>query len=460
MSLKLYNSATSQKEDFKSILPNQVLMYCCGPTVYDDPHLGNFRTFIFYDLVKRVLIQNNFKVKQVVNITDIDDKIIDKVNSGEMDYKELTTKFNDVFLQHSKTLSIEKADEYPKTSDHVPAMIDFIKQLIDKGHAYNANGNIFFDTDGYNQYGKFINMENIEALDDEDNALGKKNQKDFTLWKAWKEEDGDITWESEWGNGRPAWHTECAVLATESLGNAIDIHCGGIDLKFPHHENETAQVEALLGATFSNYWLHSEHLTLEEEKMSKSLGNTVNISDLLEKYSPETLRLFLLSSHYRSKIYFSDKKLDDSSKMLDKINRFIEHIGINTLESSNANISDDYTRFLDALNDDLNTPEALGIFFDFINKKNKKIHDNSLSEKDIKESQEFIAGFNSIFCVINQSSLKNQEIPSEVQKLASLREKMRNQQKWEEADKLRGEIEKLGWLIEDLKDSQKLLKKK
>ena len=460
MSLKLYNSATSQKEDFKSILPNQVLMYCCGPTVYDAPHLGNFRTFIFYDLVKRVLIQNNFKVKQVVNITDIDDKIIDKVNSGEMDYKELTTKFNDVFLQHSKTLSIEKADEYPKTSDHVPAMIDFIKQLIDKGHAYNANGNIFFDTDGYSQYGKFINMENIEALDDEDNALGKKNQKDFTLWKAWKEEDGDITWESEWGNGRPAWHTECAVLATKSLGNAIDIHCGGIDLKFPHHENETAQVEALLDATFSNYWLHSEHLTLEEEKMSKSLGNTVNVSDLLEKYSSETLRLFLLSSHYRSKIYFSDKKLDDSSKMLDKINRFIEHIGINTLESSNANISDDYTRFLDALNDDLNTPEALGIFFDFINKKNKKIHDNSLSEKDIKESQEFISGFNSIFCVINQSSLKNQEIPSEVQKLASLREKMRNQQKWEEADKLRGEIEKLGWLIEDLKDSQKLLKKK
>ena len=369
MSLKLYNSATSQKEDFKSISPNQVLMYCCGPTVYDSPHLGNFRTFVFYDLVKRVLTQNNFKVKQVVNITDIDDKIIDKVNSGEMDYKELTTKFNDVFLQHSKILSIEKADEYPKTSDYVPAMIDFIKQLIDKGYAYNANGNIFFDTEGYSRYGKFINMENTEALDDEDNALGKKNQKDFTLWKAWKEEDGDITWESEWGNGRPAWHTECAVLATKSLGNAIDIHCGGIDLKFPHHENETAQVEALLDATFSNYWLHSEHLTLEEEKMSKSLGNTVDVSDLLEKYSPETLRLFLLSSHYRSKIYFSDKKLDDSSKMLDKINRFIEHIGINTLENSNANISDDYTRFLDALNDDLNTPEALGIFFDFINKR-------------------------------------------------------------------------------------------
>ncbi|MED5451053.1 MAG: cysteine--tRNA ligase, partial [Candidatus Neomarinimicrobiota bacterium] len=237
MSLKLYNSATSQKEDFKSISPNQVLMYCCGPTVYDAPHLGNFRTFVFYDLVKRVLTQNNFKVKQVVNITDIDDKIIDKVNSGEMDYKELTTKFNDVFLQHSKTLSIEKADEYPKTSDYVPAMIDFIKQLIDKGYAYNANGNIFFDTEGYSRYGKFINMENTEVLDDEDNALGKKNQKDFTLWKAWKEEDGDITWESEWGNGRPAWHTECAVLATKSLGNAIDIHCGGIDLKFPHHEN-------------------------------------------------------------------------------------------------------------------------------------------------------------------------------------------------------------------------------
>ena len=461
MILKLYNSTTSQKEDFKSISPNIVSMYCCGPTVYDAPHLGNFRTFVFYDLVKRVLVQNGFEVNQVINITDIDDKIINKVNSGEIGYKELTAKFNDVFLKHSLSLNIQEANQYPKTSDHVGEMIGFIKALIDKEYAYNVDGNIFFDTEKYSKYGKFVNIENIDGLESEDDGLGKKNQKDFALWKAWKDEDGDITWESEWGNGRPAWHTECAVLATQSLGNTIDIHCGGVDLKFPHHENESAQVEALLDSVFSNYWLHSEHLILEEEKMSKSLGNILSVSDLLNQYSAETIRLFLLSSHYRSKIYFSDEKLSDSSKMIDKINRFVKSVGLDTLEhNGDANLSGDYLRFVESLNDDLNTPEALGIFFDFINKKNKKIHEDSLSEKDIEESKKFILGFNSIFQIINPSVLIDEKIPEEVQKLVSLRGEMRDKKNWEEADRLREEIEKMGWLIEDSESSQKLVRKK
>ena len=198
MILKLYNSTTSQKEDFKSISPNIVSMYCCGPTVYDAPHLGNFRTFVFYDLVKRVLIQNGFEVNQVINITDIDDKIIDKVNRGAIGYKELTAKFNDMFLQHSLSLNIQEANQYPKTSDQVGEMIDFIKALIDKEYAYNVDGNIFFDTEKYNKYGKFVNIENMDGLESEDDGLGKKNQKDFALWKTWKVEDGDIAWESEW----------------------------------------------------------------------------------------------------------------------------------------------------------------------------------------------------------------------------------------------------------------------
>ena len=461
MTLKLYNSATSQKEDFKSLSQNKVSMYCCGPTVYDAPHLGNFRTFVFYDLVKRVLVQNGFEVNQVINITDIDDKIINKVNSGEIGYKELTTKFNDVFLKHSLSLNIQEANQYPKTSDHVGEMIGFIKALIDKEYAYNVDGNIFFDTEKYSKYGKFVNIKNIDGLESEDDGLGKKNQKDFALWKAWKDEDGDITWESEWGNGRPAWHTECAVLATQSLGNTIDIHCGGVDLKFPHHENESAQVEALLDSVFSNYWLHSEHLILEEEKMSKSLANVLYIGDLLNQYSAETVRLFLLSSHYRSKIYFSDNKLNDSSKMIDKINRFVKSIGLDTLEPNNeTNPSGDYLRFIESLNDDFNTPEALGIFFDFINKKNKKIHQNALSEKDIEESKKFIIGFNSIFQIINLSVLTDETVPEEVQKMVSLRGEMRDKKNWEEADRLREEIEKMGWLIEDSESYQKLVRKK
>jgi len=461
MTLKLYNSTTSKKEDFKSLSPNKVSMYCCGPTVYDVPHLGNFRTFVFYDLVKRVLVQNGFEVNQVINITDIDDKIIDKVNSGEIGYKELITKFTDIFLQHSSSLNIKEANQYPKTSEYVESMIDFIKALIDKGYAYNVDGNIFFDTEKYIKYGKFINIENMDGLESEDDSLGKKNQKDFALWKAWKQEDGDITWKSEWGNGRPAWHTECAVLATQSLGNTIDVHCGGVDLKFPHHENESAQVEALLDSVFSNYWLHSEHLILEEEKMSKSLGNVLSISDLLNRYSPETIRLFLLSSHYRSKIYFSDDKLSNSSKMIDKINRFVKSVGLDTLDYNvDSKPSGDYLKFVKSLNDDLNTPESLGIFFDFINKKNKKIHENSLSEEDIKESKKFILGFNSIFQIINPSVLVDEKIPEEVQKLVSLREEMRDKKNWEESDRLREEIEKMGWLIEDSQSSQKLVRKK
>ena len=250
-------------------------------------------------------------------------------------------------------------------------------------------------------------------------------------------------------------------MATQSLGKTIDIHCGGVDLKFPHHENESAQVEALLDSVFSNYWLHSEHLILEEEKMSKSLGNILNIGDLLNQYSAETIRLFLLSSHYRSKIYFSDEKLSDSSKMIDKINRFVKSVGLDTLDhNGDTNLSGDYLRFVESLNDDLNTPEALGIFFDFINKKNKKIHEDSLSEEDIEESKKFILGFNSIFQIIHPSVLIDEEVPEEVQKLAFLREEMRDKKSWEEADRLREEIEKMGWLIEDSESSQKLVRKK
>ena len=321
MKLQFYNSITSQKEEFKPISNNEVLVYGCGPTVYNAPHIGNFRTFVFYDLINRVLMQNGYTVRNVINITDIDDKIIDRINNENVTFDDLTKKYERLFLDQSALLNILPSTINPRASEYISDMIDFIKSLIDQGNAYEINGNIFFDTKAYKKYGKFVDIDD-ESLSIEEDELGKKHPNDFALWKAWKESDGKITWESDWGNGRPAWHTECAVLGTQLLGKSIDIHCGGIDLKFPHHENESAQVEALLGNQFANYWLHAEHLIFDSEKMSKSLGNTLDISDLLEEYSPETLRLFFLSSHYRSKVSFSDKKLDDSSKMIDKINRF------------------------------------------------------------------------------------------------------------------------------------------
>ena len=459
MKLQFYNSVTSEKEEFQPISNKEVLVYGCGPTVYNSPHIGNFRTFIFYDLLNRVLVQNGYTVKNVINITDIDDKIIDRVNNEDIAFNDLIQKYERIFLEQSDFLSILPSTFNPRASEYVSEMIDFIKSLTDKGMAYNINGNIFFDTKEYSKYGKFVNIDD-DNLSKEDNELGKKHPNDFALWKAWKESDGEITWTSDWGNGRPAWHTECAVLGTQLLGESIDIHCGGIDLKFPHHENESAQVEALLGNQFANYWLHSEHLIFDSEKMSKSLGNTLTISDLLKKYSSESLRLFLLSSHYRSKVSFSDKKLDDSSKMVDKIDRFVNNFDLVTIDVQDIKYSSSHLAFLDALNDDLNTPEALGIFFDFISKMNKNI-DNELMTVDLKvESKIFINLFNSIFSIINTSLSNKDSIPKNIQDLASLREEMRNKSEWNEADKLRGKIENLGWLIEDTKDGQKLIQKK
>ena len=459
MKLQFYNSVTSEKEEFQPISNKEVLVYGCGPTVYNAPHIGNFRTFIFYDLLNRVLVQNGYTVKNVINITDIDDKIIDRVNNEDIAFNDLTQKYERIFLEQSDFLSILPSTVNPRASEYVSEMIHFIKSLMDKGVAYNINGNIFFDTKEYSKYGKFVNI-NDDSLFREDNELGKKHSNDFALWKAWKESDGQITWTSDWGNGRPAWHTECAVLGTQLLGESIDIHCGGIDLKFPHHENESAQIEALLGNQFANYWLHSEHLIFDKEKMSKSLGNTLTISDLLEKYSSEALRLFLLSSHYRSKVFFSDKKLDDSSKMIDKINRFVNNFDLTTIDVQDIKYSSSHLAFLDALNDDLNTPEALGIFFDFINKMNKNIDNESMTEDLKAESKIFINLFNSIFSIINTSLSNKDSIPKNIQDLAFLREDMRNKSDWSEADKLREKIENLGWLIEDTKDGQKLIQKK
>ena len=459
MKLQFYNSITSEKEEFKPISDNEVLVYGCGPTVYNAPHIGNFRTFVFYDLLNRVLMQNGYTVRTVINITDIDDKIIDRINNEDVTFDDLTKKYERLFLDQSASLHILPSTINPRASEYISDMIDFITSLIDQGAAYEVNGNIFFDTKAYNKYGKFVNVDDGN-LSTEDDGLGKKHPNDFSLWKAWKESDGEITWKSDWGNGRPAWHTECAVLGTELLGKSIDIHCGGIDLKFPHHENESAQVEALLGNQFANYWLHAEHLIFDSEKMSKSLGNTLDISDLLEKYSPETIRLFLLSSHYRSKVSFSDKKLDDSSKMIDKINRFRNNFDLDAIDTEGREYSNSHLAFLDALNDDLNTPEALGVFFDFINKMNKNIN-NELITEDLKaESKIFINLFNTIFNTINTSLPNKDNIPENIQNLASLREEMRDKSDWNEADNLREKIEKLGWIIEDTKDGQKLLKKK
>jgi cysteinyl-tRNA synthetase len=457
MSLKLYNSLSSKKEVFKSISDKKVKTYGCGPTVYNDPHIGNFRTFVFYDLLNRVLQLNGYETETAVNITDIDDKIIDRVNQENTSLKEITSKYELSFLELSKSLKILPNNHNPRATEYVEEMIEFIQALINQDLAYEMNGNIFFDIEAYPKYGKFVKIS--DDLEIEDNELSKKNRNDFTLWKAKKDSDGDIFWNSEWGKGRPGWHTECAVMIKTLFDGRLDIHCGGIDLKFPHHENESAQIEAIQKHNLSNYWLHAEHLNMDDEKMSKSLGNFIDVSTLIEKNGSDVVRLFLLSAHYRTKVSFSQKKLNECKKMIEKIKRFSKNFNI---DSKNIEIkfSSEHELFIDALNDDLNTPGAIGVFFSFISEMNKKIADNSINDADKEKSLVFLKLFNSIFDILDFNNLHDQNIPKELQDLLVSRQEARRNLDWKLSDSIRDKIESLGWQVEDTSSGQNLSKKK
>ena len=456
MSLKLYNSLSSKKEIFKSISDKKVKTYGCGPTVYNDPHIGNFRTFVFYDLLNRVLQLNGYETETAVNITDIDDKIIDRVNQENTSLKEITSKYELSFMELSKSLKILPNNHNPRATEYVEEMIEFIQALIDQSLAYEMKGNIFFDIEAYPKYGKFVNIN--DELETEDNELLKRNRNDFTLWKAKKDSDGEIFWNSEWGKGRPGWHTECAVMIKTLFDGRLDIHCGGIDLKFPHHENESAQIEALQKHKLSNYWLHAEHLNMDDEKMSKSLGNFIDINNLIEKNGSDVVRLFLLSAHYRTKVSFSQKKLDECKKMIEKINRFAKNFKFDD-QSIELKFSDDHNLFIDALNDDLNTPEAIGVFFSFISEMNKKIAENSINESDKEKSLVFLKLFNSIFAILDSNNLQDHKIPKEIQTLLISRQEARENQDWKLSDSIRDKIESLGWHVEDTSSGQKPSKK-
>ena len=457
MSLKLYNSLSSKKEVFKSISDKKVKTYGCGPTVYNDPHIGNFRTFVFYDLLNRVLQLNGYETETAVNITDIDDKIIDRVNQENTSLKEITSKYELSFLELSKSLKILPNNHNPRATEYVEEMIEFIQALINQDLAYEMNGNIFFDIEAYPKYGKFVNIS--DDLEIEDNELSKKNRNDFTLWKAKKDSDGDIFWNSEWGKGRPGWHTECAVMIKTLFDGRLDIHCGGIDLKFPHHENESAQIEAIQKHNLSNYWLHAEHLNMDDEKMSKSLGNFIDVSTLVEKNGSDVVRLFLLSAHYRTKVSFSQKKLDECKKMIEKIKRFAKNFNIDS-KNIELKFSSEHELFIDALNDDLNTPGAIGVFFSFISEMNKKIAENSINDADKEKSLVFLKLFNSIFDILDFNNLHDQNIPKELQDLLVSRQEARKNLDWKLSDSIRDKIESLGWQVEDTSSGQNLSKKK
>ena len=391
MALRVYNSLGKKKEHFEPLVPGKVRMYVCGPTVYDSCHIGHARSVIVFDVIVRYLKAKGFDVTYVRNFTDVDDKIIDKANQLGIDSQEVAERFIKEFNEDMDALNVERANIEPKATEHISQIIQFIERLIEKGFAYQINGDVYYSVEKFKEYGKLSGrrLEDMEAGARVEIDERKHNPFDFVLWKSSK--PGEPAWESPWGKGRPGWHIECSAMSNEYLGETFDIHGGGKDLNFPHHENEIAQSEAIFGKPFVKYWIHNGFVNIDQEKMSKSLGNFLMIKDVIKSYHPEVVRLFLLSNHYRSPIDFTDKAMDEARSGLDKIYAFLERAEekIGLISDQDVETGDCWQRFSEAMDDDFNSARGIGILFDTVRSTNRLLdqHRDNLSQKIKKTIQ-------------------------------------------------------------------------
>ncbi|MDA3872059.1 MAG: cysteine--tRNA ligase [Candidatus Marinimicrobia bacterium] len=465
--MKFYNTFTRKKEEFKPIRKNEVRMYSCGPTVYNFAHIGNFRSFIFVDILKRYLKFKKYKVKHVMNITDIDDKIIKKCSANNFSLEEYTNKYKEAFFNDLDTLNIQKADIFPKATAHISDMVNLIKDLLDKGIAYKtSDGSIFFNISKFPDYGKLQKLNSDQMKKGkrvETDEYDKDSVYDFALWKGYKPKDGDIFWETEIGKGRPGWHIECSAMSTKYLGKTFDIHTGGVDLIFPHHENEIAQSEGANDQKFVNYWMHCEYLGLKDSKMSKSLGNTIYIKDLIDKkYSARAIRFVLLSVHYRQKLNFSSEQLDSAGKTLKKFDDFIYELkNVENTNVKNEEIisltNEMLQEFENTMDDDLNISAALGVVFTFLKQINKFKSTNKLSNLDRENIINSLKKIDSVLGVIfkeHKSELTDTINIYEkiIQEKIEERNEARKSKNWDKADKIRNELLKSGVELVDRKE--------
>ena len=455
--MRFYNTLTRKKEEFKPLEKGVVRIYTCGPTVYDYAHIGNFRTYVFQDLLRRWLEYRGYKVIQVMNITDVDDKTIRGARREGISLKEYTERYIKAFFEDIKTLNIEKAEYYPKATEHIKEMVELIKKLLEKGYAYKAeDGSTYYDISKFKEYGKLSKIK-IEELKPgarvKADQYAKEEARDFALWKAWDEEDGDVYWETELGKGRPGWHIECSAMALKYLGETIDIHSGGVDLIFPHHENEIAQSEAVTGKPFARFWLHSEHLMVEGRKMAKSLGNFYTLRDLLKMgYSPKAIRFLLLSTHYRQQLNFTFEALKAAEKTIERLQIFMERLkeanGTGCGKQIEKLIEKVKDEFETALDDDLDINTALASLFEFIREVNKLIDENKLSKQEARMVRELMLKFDKVLGVIGEEE-KEEELPKEIMELIRKREEARKRKEWEIADQIREKLREMGIIIED-----------
>ena len=489
MPLEIYNSLSRKKEEFIPVKDGKVRMYVCGMTVYSDAHIGHARTYFAFDVIRRYLKHHGYDMFYVQNVTDVDDKIIAAANKKQVDALEFSCGCTDRCLGDLDRLGIQRADLYPKASETIEDMIEMIQQIINNGYGYEADGDVYFAVEKFKDYGKLSgqNVEELKAGARIEPGEKKKSPVDFALWK--KAKPGEPFWDSPWGKGRPGWHIECSTMSAKYLDLPFDIHGGGMDLRFPHHENEIAQAEAATGKPFAKYWMHSGLLTVNGEKMSKSLGNMINICELLDKWPAEVIRFFFTKTHYRRPPDFSDDALRIAEKGINRIHRFKERLGSFALEKScvikKQSLSETDQEFYDivvdfqhhfeqAMNDDFNTPEAVASMFAFINQINGFLEDHDEPSKDVarfaldafvkmgriltlfqdeKESADDVLDVvQDVYRTYVPDKEPSDDVNELLNELLQVRQQARENKDWEKADKIRDDIECLGFEVQDTAD--------
>ena len=455
--MKIYNTLTRKKEEFVPIEEGTAKIYVCGPTVYNYFHIGNARPFVVFDTLRKYLQYRGYKVKFVQNFTDVDDKIINRAREEHLTAGEVSEKYIEEYYKDAAALNVTKADVHPKVSEHIPEIIKFVQTLIDKGYAYEVNGDVYFSTRKFKEYGK-LSKQNIEDLESGARiAVGeiKEDPLDFALWKAQKEED-EIAWDCPWGKGRPGWHIECSAMSKKHLGDTIDIHAGGQDLQFPHHENEIAQSECCNGVPFANYWMHNGYITIDNEKMSKSKGNFFTVRDILKEYDGEVMRFFLLSGHYRNPINFSDSLMEQAKAGLGRMRNAKETLK-HLIANGNGEMTDaekealagyDKYRqeFIAAMDDDLNTADAISAIFELITVINTAVRDGA-SREFAEKSLDTLMELASIVGLLQQDADK--AVDDDIQALVDERQEARKAKNFARADEIRDMLKARGITLKD-----------
>ncbi len=462
MAFKIYDTLTRKKRAFESIEPRIARIYTCGPTVYDYAHVGNFRAYVAQDLLRRWLEYRGWRVEQVQDLTDVDDKTIKGANEENVPLAQYTKKFADAFFEDCASLRIEHAEHYPRATETIPEIIALVQRLVEKGFAYKSgDGSIYFSIRKFAKYGA-LSKTNLEGLKEgarvSQDSYEKEGAADFALWKAWTSEDANVFWDAPapLGKGRPGWHVECSAMAMKFLGETIDIHAGGVDLVFPHHENEIAQSEAATGAQFARYWFHNEHLLVEGRKMSKSLGNFYTLRDVLKKsYSPLAVRYLLLSAHYRQQLNFTFPALTAAAAAVERYNEcyrnlkgYTPSLGVETSEGFTKKIAGGRKAFEKALDDDLDSPSALAAVFDFVREANTAMEAKTLGPEQAAEALALFDDFERVLA-LREEKRADAALAKWVEAKLEEREAARKSRDFERADAIRKEIRERGVIVED-----------